>query len=72
MLKDGVCCPLPADPDGAAEIQANGFTGNPDYAVGRVVTATPYAYRLKAKFEHGRGHGTRVDLRPCEAIFTKQ
>jgi hypothetical protein len=58
--------------DGSAEIQARGFTGDPDYTVNRVTKATPYRYRLKAQFEGTRGHATRVDLRPCEATFVKQ
>ena len=58
--------------DGSAEIQGNGFTGNPDYAVAQVAKSTPYAYRLKAKFEGNRGSATRLDLRQCEATFVKQ
>jgi hypothetical protein len=58
--------------DGSAEIQAKGRTGNPDYTVGRVVRSTPYAYRMRAKFDATRGNATRLDLRPCEATFVKQ
>ena len=59
-------------PDGTAEFQANGFTGNPEYTPGRLVAATPYAYRLAAQFDERRGAGKRLDARPCEATFVKQ
>jgi hypothetical protein len=58
--------------DGSAELQANGFTGNPDYTPGRLVAATPYTYRLTAQFDERRGTGKRLDARPCEATFVKQ
>jgi hypothetical protein len=58
--------------DGSVEIDAKGFTGDPDYAVGRVSRSTPYAYRMKGKFEADRGSATRLDLRPCEATFVRQ
>jgi len=59
-------------PDGTAEIQARGLTGDPNTAVDRVRQGTPYTYRMKAQFEGTRGRGTRLDLRPCEAVFVKQ
>jgi hypothetical protein len=59
-------------PDGSAELQANGFTGNPEYTPGRLVAATPYAYRLTGQFDERRGTGKRLDARPCEATFVKQ
>lgn len=58
--------------DGTGEIQANGFTGDPAYSVDRVATSTPYAYRAKATFDVRQGSAKRLDLRPCEATFTKQ
>jgi hypothetical protein len=59
-------------PDGSAEIQAHGITGSPQTAVGQVAKGTPYSYRLKAHFDESRGTATRIDLRPCEAVFVKQ
>lgn len=59
-------------PDGSALLMGNGMTGNPDYAVGRVSTATPYSYRMQARFDEQRGTGTRLDTRPCTAAFEKR
>lgn len=59
-------------PDGSAEIQARGLTGNPDFNVGRISKSIPYAYRVRALFDDSRGTGSRLDLRPCDVVFTKQ
>jgi hypothetical protein len=59
-------------PDGTAEIQARGLTGNPKTAVGQVPSGTSYSYRVKAQFDESRGSGSRVDLRPCNVVFVKQ
>jgi hypothetical protein len=60
------------DADGAADLQAKGFTGNPEYTPGRLVNATPYAYRLKGHFDERRGSAKRLDTRICDANFVKQ
>ena len=62
----------PIQPDGNAMLSAKGMTGNPDYTIGRLSPATPYAYHLQARFEGGHGTGKRMETRPCDAIFTKQ
>lgn len=59
-------------PDGVAELQAKGSTGNPDYTPGRLVSTTPYAYRLKGHFDERRGSAKRLDTRQCQADFVKQ
>jgi hypothetical protein len=59
-------------PDGSGEFRASGSTGNPEYTPGRLVTATPYSYRLAVQFDERRGSGKRLDTRPCEATFVKQ
>ena len=59
-------------PDGSSEITATGYTGNPDYTVGSVNTGTPYSYRMSGSFTATSGTAKRIDLRPCEATFTKQ
>jgi len=55
--------------DGTAEIDANGLTGNPDTTVGHVSSGTPYSYRMRGTFAKGSGKATRLELRPCEAMF---
>ena len=57
--------------DGSAEINANGLTGNPDYAVGHARPSTPYSYRMRGTFTPTSGKATRIELRPCEATFSK-
>ena len=58
--------------DGNAELQARGRTGNPDYAVKKPSTGTPYTYKIKAHFEPKSGTGDRVEARVCNFTFTKQ
>ena len=62
----------PIQPDGTAELIAKGLTGHPDNAVGHLTPATPYTYRIKARFEGSKGVGTRLDARKCDFTFTKQ
>jgi hypothetical protein len=62
----------PIQPDGTAELIAKGLTGHPDNAVGHHAPATPYTYRIKARFEGSKGVGTRLDARKCDFTFTKQ
>lgn len=59
-------------PDGSAVLIAKGYTGSSDYAIGRASPATPYVYRIQARFDEQRGTGTRLDARPCTANFAKQ
>jgi hypothetical protein len=58
--------------DGTAELTAQGLTGKPEYTVGQVQPSTPYSYRLRGKFTPTGGRASRIELRPCVAIFTKQ
>jgi hypothetical protein len=57
--------------DGSAEINANGLTANPDYAVGHARPSSPYSYRMRGTFTPTSGKATRIELRPCEATFFK-
>jgi hypothetical protein len=61
----------PIAADGSATLAANGFTGRPDYSVGRVNSRTPYGYHVSAHFDAKRGTGTRLELRPCTLQFQK-
>ena len=58
--------------DGTALLGVQGLTGNPEYSVGRVMPTTPYSYTMKGAFEAGRGTAKRIELRPCDAVFSKQ
>ncbi len=62
----------PIQMDGSALLSARGLTGNPDYVIGRLTSATPYAYRLQSRFEGARGTGARLEVRRCDAVFSKQ
>lgn len=57
--------------DGTADIQANGFTGNPEYSVGHVRPSVPFSYHMRGTFTPRSGKATRMELRPCEATFSK-
>ena len=59
-------------PDGDALLSARGMTGNPDVTLGRLTPGTPYAYQMRTRFAGAHGAGTRVEARPCDAVFTRQ
>ena len=58
-------------PDGTALLSAEGLTGTPEYAVGRVPKMTSYRYRATARFSGTRGTGSRTEVRPCTLDFVK-
>jgi hypothetical protein len=62
----------PIDANGDALLQARGRTGNPDYAVKKPSSGTPYSYRIKAHFEGPSGSGTRLEARVCNFTFTRK
>jgi len=51
---------------------AQGQTGDPDYAVGRVRTGNRVSYRVEARFSGSRGSGKRLDNRPCDLTSVRQ
>jgi len=57
--------------DGAALLEANGLTNNPDYALQHVPRKTPYAYSILARFEGTHGTGSRIENRDCQYTFFK-
>ncbi len=58
--------------DGSAEINAKGLTGtNTKYTVGQIGPGSPYSYHMRGTFTPTSGKATRIELRPCEATFTK-
>jgi hypothetical protein len=62
----------PIAPDGSATLIAQGQSGDPDYAVGRVRTGSRVNYRVQAQFSGSRGSGRRLDNRPCDLTFVRQ
>ncbi len=62
----------PIAPDDSAMLIAQGQTGNPDYAVGRVRTGTRVSYRIESRFSGSRGSGKRLDNRPCDLTFVRE
>ena len=58
-------------PDGTALLAAEGLTGTPEYAMGRVPKMTSYRYRATARFGGTRGTGTRTEVRPCTLDFVR-
>lgn len=62
----------PIPPNGQGVLLGQGLTGNPDYTVGRMMTASPYSFHLQVNFAGPRGTGRRLELRACDAVFTQQ
>ena len=59
--------------DGSAEINAKGLTGtNTKYTVGQIGPGLPVSYHMRGTFTPTSGKATRIELRPCEATFTKK
>ena len=62
----------PIAPGGTAMLIAQGQSGDPDYAVGRVRTGTRVSYRVQAQFAGSQGSDKRLDNRPCDLTFVRQ
>ena len=61
----------PIQPDGTATLTGRGLTGKADLAVGRPSPATPYVFRLQSRFDGAHGTGSRVEVRRCDAVFSR-
>jgi hypothetical protein len=59
-------------PDGSAVLTAQGLTGQPPETLHRYQGGTPYSYQMTARFEGGRGTGSRTTGRTCTAAFTRR
>ncbi len=57
--------------DGSANLYVQGLVGAAAFAVGQRPAGTSYGYHLDSKFADATGKGTRVEGRPCTAVFTK-
>jgi len=58
-------------PDGQAKLYAKGLVGAAPFAVGQRPKGTGYGYHVVARFEDGRGSGTRVEGRHCDLEFVR-
>lgn len=61
----------PIGMDGSAMLTGRGLTGQANYAVGRPSPGTPYTFRLQSRFSPTNGTGTRIEVRQCDAVFTR-
>jgi len=57
--------------DGSANLYVQGLVGAAPFAVGQRPAGTSYGYHLDSKFSDSSGKGTRVEGRPCTAVFTR-
>ena len=62
----------PIKAEGVTVLEGRGLTGSADYAVGRPSPATPYVFHLQARFAGPRGTGSRVEVRRCDTVFSRQ
>ncbi|MEO6897444.1 MAG: hypothetical protein ABI218_12445 [Caldimonas sp.] len=58
-------------PDGTAELRADGRTGNPDFAVRHPASGSTFTYQIAAQFESTKGTGQRLKARVCTFGFSK-
>ncbi len=58
--------------DGAAQINVQGLTGKSEYTIKHVQPGKLYSYSMRGKFTQDNGRASRIESRPCEAIFIKQ
>ena len=65
-------------PDGAANLEARGLTGDPHYNLDRSVQGVPYEHDVTAHFDASRGDGNwrayqnNGQVRTCDFTFSKQ
>jgi len=59
-------------PDGSADLIANGITGQPAYSLQNVSAGTPFTYHVKTRFEGSGGTGSRIGGRVCNYSFDKR
>ena len=58
--------------DGVAQINVQGLTGKSEYTIMHVQPGKLYSYRMHGTFTQDNGRASRIELRPCEAVFIKQ
>jgi len=62
----------PIGADGSARLDAQGRTGEPDYAAAHPPPSSPYAFHIDARFDGARGSGSRVEQRVCSFVFERR
>ncbi len=60
------------NPDGAANLDADGLTGNAAYNVDQTQRGVPYHHPVTARFDATRGTGQWTTTRTCDFTFTRQ
>lgn len=58
--------------DGAAQINVQGLTGKSEYTLKHIQPGKLYSYRMRGTFTQDNGRASRIESRPCEAVFIKQ
>ena len=58
-------------PNGDAELQMKGLTGNSDYTLGRLSPGARFIYTADVHFEGSGGNGHRNEARECSLDFRK-
>ena len=59
-------------PDGAANLEARGLTGDSSYAINHTARGVPFEHDVTAHFDASRGTGNWVTIRTCDFTFTRQ
>jgi len=65
-------------PDGTANLEARGLTGDPHYNINQTTQAVPYEHDVSARFGASRGAGnwralqSNGQTRTCDFTFTRQ
>ena len=55
-----------------ALLDANGRTGDPDFAVTHPPPSSPYSYHVEAHFDDSHGTGRRLEQRVCSFEFERR
>ena len=58
--------------DGTALLDAQGRTGDPEYAVSQPPPSSPYAFHIDARFDAAHGSGRRLEQRVCSFAFDRR
>jgi len=59
-------------PDGAANLEAHGLTGQSNYNINHTAQSVPYEHDVAAHFDASRGTGNWVTSRTCDFTFRKR
>ena len=62
----------PIRPDGSAYLHMTGETGKSGFSYLNPKPGTPFDFDLDVKFTASQGKGRRVQIRPCDATFSRR